>query len=41
MSLYVPCSSKADIAPSLEEMLSRGLLQKLEWGKAPFPRPRV
>ena len=41
MSLYVPCSSKADIAPSLEEMLSRGLLQKLEWGKVPVPRPKV
>ena len=41
MSLYVPCSSKAEIAPLLEEMLSRGLLQKLEWGKVPVPRPKV
>ncbi len=41
ISLYVPCSEKAEIAPLLEEMLSRGLLQKLEWGKVPVPRPRV
>lgn len=41
MSLYVPCSSKAEIAPQLEEMLSRGILRKLEWGKIGVPRPRV
>jgi len=40
MSLYVPCSSKPDIAPSLEEMFSRGMLQKLEWGNSAVPMPR-
>ncbi len=40
MSLYVPYSLKAEIAPSLEEMLSRGMLQKLDWGKDPVPRPK-
>lgn len=37
MSLYVPCSVKTEIGPSLEEMLSRGLLQRLEWGGNPVP----
>lgn len=40
MSLYVPCSLKPDIAPSLEEMFSRGMLQKLEWGNSAVPMPR-
>lgn len=40
MSLYVPCSSKPDIAPSLEEMFSRGMIQKLEWGNSAVPMPR-
>lgn len=37
MRLYVPCSSKPEIAPSLEEMFLRGMLQKLEWGKSAVP----
>ena len=37
MKLYVPCSSKPEIAPSLEEMFLRGMLQKLEWGKSAVP----
>lgn len=37
MRLYVPCSSKPEIAPSLEEMFLRGMLQKLEWGKGAVP----
>ncbi|MCK9340888.1 MAG: IMPACT family protein [Synergistaceae bacterium] len=40
MSLYVPSSLKPDIAPSLEEMFSRGMLQKLEWGNSAVPMPR-
>ncbi|MFA5457394.1 MAG: YigZ family protein [Synergistaceae bacterium] len=40
MKLYVPCSSKAEIAPSLEEMFLRGMLQKLEWGKSAVPIAR-
>ena len=40
LSLYVPCSSKPGIDPSLEEMLSRGMLQKLEWGKSAVPMTR-
>ena len=40
ISLYVPCSSKPDIATSLEEMYSRGMLQKLEWGSSAVPTRR-
>ena len=40
MKLYVPCSSKPEIAPSLEEMFLRGMLQKLEWGKSAVPIAR-
>ena len=40
MSLYVPSSLKPDIVPSLEEMFSRGMLQKLEWGNSAVPMPR-
>ena len=40
MSLYVPSSLKPEIAPSLEEMFSRGMLQKLEWGNSAVPMPR-
>ena len=40
MKLYVPCSSKPEIAPSLEEMFLRGMLQKLEWGKNTVPIAR-
>ena len=40
MSLYVPSSLKPDIAPSLEEMFSRGMLEKLEWGNSAVPMPR-
>ena len=37
MSLYVPCSSEAEIKISLEEMLSRGMLIKLDWGSELVP----
>ena len=40
MKLYVPCSSKPEIAPSLEEMFVRGMLQKHEWGKSAVPIAR-
>lgn len=40
MRLYVPCSSKAELVPSLEEMFLRGMLQKLEWGKNTVPIAR-
>lgn len=41
MSLYVPCSLKTELALSLEEMLSRGMLQKLEWGNSAVPIAKV
>ncbi len=40
MRLFVPCSLKPEIAPSLEEMFSRGMLIKLEWGSSAVPIPR-
>ena len=37
MGLYVPCSSKSEIETSLEELLSRGMLLKLDWGTKLVP----
>lgn len=37
MGLYVPCSSRAEIETSLEEMLLRGMLLKLDWGTKLVP----
>lgn len=37
MSLYVPCSSEAEVRISLEEMLSRDMLLKLDWGDKLVP----
>ena len=37
MGLYVPCSSKTEIETSLEEMLLRGMLLRVDWGTKLVP----
>lgn len=39
-TLEVPCSRRAEIAPTLEEMLTRGFLTYLTWSEELLIRPR-